>query len=166
MRLAIPLILCLHACGAMAQDGEAESESESSAREAAVDDDSSPERCIRTRSIRRTRIVDDQTIIFYMRNRDVYVNSLPRTCPQLASAGRFAYQTRAGALCDSDVITVLMQFAGRFEPGFTCRLGQFVPSDPETVEIMIEAAESGGAAPPVRGEAVELPPEEAEEAED
>lgn len=161
MRLAIPVILGLLSSGAAAQDGADDAVDATET----IEVDTDPERCVRVRSIRRTRVIDEQTIAFFMRNGDVYINSLPRRCPQLDREQRFAYEARGGQLCNTDVITVLMQFAGRLDPGFTCRLSEFVPSNEETVALMIEAAESEGAAPPVTAEPVELPPEEGESGE-
>ncbi|HMB73022.1 MAG TPA: hypothetical protein VKQ06_05585 [Gammaproteobacteria bacterium] len=159
MRLVIPLILSLFGLTAAAQDG-AQDGAQDATEQAEVD--SEPERCVRTRSIRRTKVIDDQTIAFFMRNGDVLINSLPNRCPQLAREDRFAYTARAGQLCNTDVITVLLQFAGRLENGFTCRLSDFVPANEETVEIMITAAEDRGAASPVSAEPVDLPPDESE----
>jgi hypothetical protein len=159
MRLAMTLILSFFACAGAAQDGDDESAG------AVAENSRDPDRCVRTRSIRRTQVIDDQTIVFFMRNRDIYVNTLQRQCPQLAHEARFAYEARGGNLCDTDLITVMLQFAGRFEPGFTCRLGQFVPADQETVDLIIAAAKDGGAAPPVSAEPVELPVEDEAEAE-
>ncbi len=90
--------------------------------------DRTPEDCISVSRIRSTSVIDDQTIIFYMRNRDqVYRNDLPRQCSRLASEDRFSYEARSGRLCEIDTITVLESFGGRFSRGVTCRLGEFVP---------------------------------------
>ncbi|MGD2166734.1 MAG: DUF6491 family protein [Gammaproteobacteria bacterium] len=156
MRVTLALVLALSAVSIAAQD-DTEAPTE---RAIALDLDSEAENCIRTSSIRRTRVIDDSTIAFYMRNREVYVNLLPSRCPQLARNNRFAYETRGGRLCSTDTITVLVQFAGRLEPGFTCRLGAYHPSDAESVEIMLEAVEQGGRASSVTAESVELPAEE------
>lgn len=156
MRLAIVFMLALSATSLVAQD-DADGQG---ARTEALDLDTEAESCIRTRSIRRTRVIDDSTIAFYMRNREVYLNLLPSRCPQLARNDRFAYESRGGRLCSIDTITVLIQFAGRLESGFTCRLGEFHPADAESVEIMIETVEQGGRASSVTTQSVELPPEE------
>lgn len=161
MRQLLMLITAFAALGAAAQDGESD---ENTRRTVDIDAaDREPQRCIRTNRIRRTKVIDDRTIAFYMRNREVFLNTLESRCPRLDTEERFAYSSRAGQLCDTDVITVLVQFAGRLESGFTCRLGQYVPTNADTIELMIEAVESGGATPPYSGEAVELPPEYAEE---
>lgn len=165
MRTLLFVLLALAVSHAAAQDDEDQADERLQSA-----DFFETENCIRTRSIRRTKVIDDSTIAFYMRNRDlVYINSLPNRCPQLASNDRFSYESRGGRLCRSDRITVLLQFAGRLESGFSCRLGDFQRSDRESVDIMIDAIEQGGPAP-VQGESVELPPEdetdEADAAED
>jgi hypothetical protein len=124
------------------------------------------ESCLRTRSVRRTKVIDDSTIAFFMRNGDVYVNMMPRTCPQLASAGRFAYEARGGRLCNIDQISVLLRFGGRLEQGFSCRLGDYHLSDEETVALMMETIEQGGRNSAVTAESVELPEEDAEAGDD
>jgi hypothetical protein len=84
-----------------------------------------PESCIQLRDIRETRVRDDQTIDFYMRNRQVYRNTLPYQCPQLGFEERFSYTTPTGQLCSTDTITVLQSPAPI--RGATCGLGQFQP---------------------------------------
>jgi hypothetical protein len=156
MRLTIFVLLAAMAFGAAAQDGN----EEPSERAEFLDRYSETENCIRTQSIRRTQVIDDSTIAFFMRSRGLaYVNVLPRRCPQLARNDRFAYEARGSRLCSTDSITVLVQFAGRLEPGFTCRLGSFHVTDPESVEIMIDAIEQGARPGGVTAEPVELPPE-------
>jgi hypothetical protein len=96
--------------------------------------DRTPADCLPVSSIRRTEVVDNQTILFYMRNRKVYRNYLAHECPGLERENRFSYKVYNARLCSIDTITVLQQFAGRIEPGFTCRLGEFHPLSPEEVE--------------------------------
>lgn len=156
MRSALVSILAIVAFTAAAQD-DADDPAE---RAAELDLDGETQNCLNTRSVRRTQVIDDSTIAFFMRNRDVYVNLLPRRCPQLARNDRFAYEARGGRLCKVDTITVLTQFAGRLEGGFTCPLGEFHVTDAESVELMIEAVEQRGRTSPVTAEPVELPPED------
>src|SRR5512138_2689542 len=67
-----------------------------------------PKDCVITQSIARTDILDDQTIIFYMRGKNVaYRNYLPKKCPGLKRWDRFSYTVTAGRLCSIDMITVL-----------------------------------------------------------
>ena len=118
--------------------------------------DRTPRDCVQTQSIRRTEIVDDQTIIFFMRGKNsAYRNYLPKKCPGLKRWDRFGYQVTAGRLCSIDLITVLERSGasafgrsslGGFEPGFTCRLGPFLPMSPEDIESH-NAEKAGGAGP-------------------
>jgi hypothetical protein len=111
-----------------------------------------------------TRVLDDQTILFYLRDDRVYRNYLPRKCPGLSQQNRFSYESHTGQLCNVDAVTVLEQWAGRLEPGFTCRLGAFHPISPEEIEDL-EALHSGAKTrETIDVQPVELPDAEAEPA--
>lgn len=133
--------------------------------------DRTPENCVQTSRIRRTRIIDDETIVFFMRGRETYQNILPLQCAGLKRADRFAYEAQGGRLCSSDTIQVLEDFGpGRLIPTFVCRLGEYYPiSDLEAQELIAISNQR----PPSRRErrrqaeqaqleveAVELPPEQ------
>jgi hypothetical protein len=103
--------------------------------------DRTPEDCILSSSIDKTEAIDDQNILFYMRGRSVYRNTLPRKCPGLERENRISYELRSTRrLCSTDLVTVLEQTGfgggglGGFRDGFTCRLGEFVPLSPEEIE--------------------------------
>jgi hypothetical protein len=104
--------------------------------------DRTPRDCILATSIDETDAIDDQNILFYMRDRGVYRNHLPRKCPGLERENRMSYKLHGTRrLCSSDTITVLEESGfgvggglGAFRDGFTCRLGEFVPLSPEEVE--------------------------------
>jgi len=81
--------------------------------------------CVNLQDIRDTQVRSDQVIDFTMRNKKVYRNTLPGTCPQLGFEERFAYSTSLSKLCSTDTITVL-QTPG-ISRGATCGLGQFQP---------------------------------------
>lgn len=95
-----------------------------------------PVRCIQTTRIDRTEVIDDQTVVFYMRGRRIYVNHLDRACPGLDSGRPFSYRTTNSRLCSVDTITVLEQSAFGLIPGFTCGLGQFEPADEEVIALL------------------------------
>ncbi len=80
--------------------------------------------CISTGAIGNTRVQDNRTIDFVMRDGTVYRNTLPVQCSPLGFEKRFAYRTNTARLCSSDTITVL-QSGGVGAP--TCSLGKFVP---------------------------------------
>ena len=160
------ILLALCVGSAFAQDDDAR---ESQAAAALEDDDfidRSPKDCLRLNRIRRTRVIDNQTIAFYGRGGEVYVNNLPRNCPGLSTEDRFSYEVRSNQLCEIDFITVLQRFGTQFVDGFTCRLGQFYPTNEDAIEMMIAAAENTTVTSPVIAEPVELPDEfeDAEEA--
>jgi len=96
--------------------------------------DRTPQKCIITSRITQTDAIDDQNIIFRMRGNRVYRNTLPRTCPNLQRENRIAWETSTSQLCNIDTITVLEPYGLGFRPGFTCRLGEFVPLSPAEVE--------------------------------
>lgn len=83
-----------------------------------------PVNCVSTGSIDTTRVHDDRTIDFVMRDGTVYRNTLPASCGPLGFEKRFAYRTTTARLCSTDTITVL-QSGGVNGP--TCGLGEFVP---------------------------------------
>lgn len=104
------------------------------------------ENCVSLPRIDRTRIVDDNTIIFYMKGGDIYVNHLPRRCPGLRVADSYLYKTSLAELCNVDTITVLQRFGGPgFTPGPMCGLGYFEPVTPEQAKALL--AEPGKAEP-------------------
>jgi len=129
-RLAAALVPLLAAGAVRGQDDEAF--------------DRTPRDCLITQSIDQTDAIDDQNIIFYMRGSKVYRNHLPRKCPGLERENRIGYQTHSSRLCSIDQITVLEDLGGTFRPGFTCRLGEFVPMSAAEVEEL-ELREDGEA---------------------
>lgn len=131
-------------------------------KEEGVEDESfdrTPVDCVLTNRIRRTKVLDDQTVLFEL-NGGVYLsNMLDGACPGLAREGRFLHETQ-GRLCDIDTITVLEQWGSSLRAGFTCRLGLFHPiTELEAEELLAGPAEAAVRSPEV--EEVEVPPDEA-----
>jgi hypothetical protein len=87
------------------------------------------ERCITINAIRQTKVVDDQTIIFYTTNNRNYKNRLPHRCGGLAIADSFSYSTSQSQLCSVDIITVLNRMGSNLTPGPSCGLGMFEAID-------------------------------------
>jgi hypothetical protein len=124
--------------------------------------DRAPQECISTGRINYTRVIDDDTILFYMISQAIYRNTLPQACTGLGLRQRFAYSTANGKLCDVDYITV--PDSGRVVP---CTLGVFqritreearmLQRDPEALDAIDRS---------IKIEPVELPPVEAEDAEE
>lgn len=84
-----------------------------------------PLKCLSMASVRSTKIIDDNTVLFFHGRGRVYMNRLERACVGLARNGKFTFQVQTGArharLCATDSITVLER-TGR---GFNCGLGMF-----------------------------------------
>ena len=74
-----------------------------------------------------TNVLNDSTILFRMRNGELYVNQLSKACPQLAQYNSFTYEAHGVArLCINDSITVF--YSGRpmeFSQGPTCNINGF-----------------------------------------
>lgn len=85
--------------------------------------------CLPLYMIDQTRVLDDKTILFEMKNGAVWRNELPSACPGLKREDRFSYKTSIGQLCNLDLITVLPAMG---IPGPSCGLGMFVRVPPET----------------------------------
>ena len=77
--------------------------------------------CLNLSSVRSTRVVDDQTVLFYLKGKRIYRNRLDGGCPSLATTGSFTYRPTANRLCHTDTITVL----DRNVHGATCSLSIF-----------------------------------------
>jgi hypothetical protein len=154
LRLAAGAPVLLAAVGALGQDDEAAF-------------DRTPVDCIIVSNIDQTEAIDDHTIIFEMRGRRVYRNTLPRECPGLERENRIGFETRTSRLCSTDTITVLEDFGfgggvGGLRRGFTCRLGEFVPMSPADLEEL-EALEEGATEQrAVETTSIELPDEPAD----
>lgn len=97
--------------------------------------------CVSLVRIDRTRIVNDQTILFYMLGPDVYVNYLPRRCNGLKRTDAFSYATSLSQLCHLDVIRGLRNFGGQLSPTVACGLGKFVPINEEQIELLLAEPE-------------------------
>lgn len=112
--------------------------------------DQPPERCLLSNRISGTAVVDDRTVLFYMRTGEVYRNTLPRDCLRLKRNDRFTYETFSNQLCSKDTITVLERSGANYTRGATCRLGEYFPiSEPAAEELLRdgdEAAQGGDSA--------------------
>ncbi len=107
--------------------GSAASESAAASPPAAAD---APARtCVLLQNIRETRVINDQTIDFYLRDGKVLRNTLPNRCPNLGVERAFTYATSITQLCNVDIITVINQGGGNML-GARCGLGKFTPYDP------------------------------------
>lgn len=79
------------------------------------------ENCIRPSSIKRTVVLDDKHIIFEMRGKKAFLNTLPYDCKPLGFTRQFGYQIRGSRLCGLDIISVFDSSG----PRGSCGLGKF-----------------------------------------
>ena len=130
----------------------------STADEEPVDEvkDENLRRCVNTRTIRSTEIMDDLNILFYTRGKTIYHNRLPRQCHGLSREQRFSYRTTNGNLCNLDMIRILYRGGTGLQEGNACSLGYFREVTEEDVEAMLERMHEPPKAKP-------LPPAEPEE---
>jgi len=92
------------------------------------------QRCLSSRPIRKTEVLDDQNILFYIRGAAIYLNHLPKPCKNLAREGRFLYRTTVARICRSDIINILTDSGGGLGLGRACKLGTFYAITREDVE--------------------------------
>ncbi len=103
---------------------------------AAAADDETAEDCVQLNWIQRTEVVSDYSIVFYMRDGRIFLNSMPRRCPQLGHEKRFMYSVPQNRLCRSDTITVLSNFGFGLEPAASCVLSAFTPISKAAAEAL------------------------------
>lgn len=124
-------------------------------------------RCIYVHRIDQTRIVDDRSILFFMRDRTVLQNMLPNSCGGLRTTDRIKYDVVLGQLCANEMITQLVDVGG-YAPGTLCKIGMFVPIDAEEARRLLPSKKGKGDPPSSRraieSKPVELPPAAAEPA--
>ena len=96
--------------------------------------DREPTNCVTVNRIRRTDIINDNNILFYMNGGKIYRNYLPRKCPRLEREDAFTYDVRTNSLCNVDVIYVLERFGGSLRRGPGCGLGMFYEISEEEAE--------------------------------
>lgn len=77
--------------------------------------------CLSTTQLKNTTVLDDKTILFELRDRSVWKNTLDYGCPSLNFYQAFSYETFGARLCDMDYIKVFEN--GR--TGASCGLGKF-----------------------------------------
>ena len=89
------------------------------------------EDCLYLPAVDRIEILDEQHVLFFMRDRKIYNNHLSRKCPGLRRNDTIMYRTVLNQLCNIDMFTVLENFGGGFMPGASCTFGKFYPVSQE-----------------------------------
>lgn len=101
-----------------------------------ADEQAGPERCISLTRLESTSVIDDENILFRMRDGTIYRNELLHKCPGLRFEETFLYRTYVGQLCNLDLITVLNDAGFGFTHGPSCGLGQFYPISEDEAKML------------------------------
>jgi hypothetical protein len=127
--------------------------------------------CLNHPSIRRTKVLDSQNILFVTRDDQTYHNQLPRECPTMRRNALLNYNIVNKELCAGNRFAVLWQVGTSWIPGFVCELGMFRPVSEDEVKDLMALTENeprkrrsgraGSVPAPIETEVVELPQEEA-----
>jgi len=102
----------------------------------ADDIDRDGRQCISVSRLKDTYVVDDNTVLFFMRGGDIYRNILSYECHGLKRENRFSYSVKFNRLCDTDWISVLQYFGRDLSEGISCGLGQFFAISEEEAEFL------------------------------
>lgn len=129
MRHAVPAIALLSVLAACSSNTPRTAEAPPPPPRGTQASAGSPEDCVSLARIRESRVVDDRTIDFVMRDGKVLRNTLPNSCPQLGFEKAFTYSTSLSRICSVDIIKVIVQGGGP-RIGAACGLGKFVPYTP------------------------------------
>ena len=78
--------------------------------------------CLNIRDVQRTETPDDRTILFHMRNGQVWRNTLKQVCPMLRTS------PYSQVLRNGDLVCSNQQFIEVLQTGNTCILGDFTPA--------------------------------------
>ena len=81
--------------------------------------------CISLNRLDDTEVIDDRTILFFLKNDEIYVNRLRNRCHGLGFEESFMYETSTAQLCNLDLITVLRDMGFGFSRGASCGLTTF-----------------------------------------
>jgi len=95
--------------------------------------------CVELFRLDHTKVVDDETILFYLHGGDIYLNRLSHPAAGLRPNKPFMYKTSIGRLCNHDIITVLELWDFGYTEGGSSALGKFLPID----EVQANAVISG-----------------------
>lgn len=99
------------------------------------------ENCLPVNRIRHTKVVDDQTVLFYMPQNQIYKNVLPNKCNLLGSYKAIYYKPTGNQLCSVDAIGPLITDQPSMSRA-TCGLGTFELIDKATAEKLLSDAKA------------------------
>lgn len=137
---------------ALAGETEAPAEGETDATdavfspevEALLRDTSDPEaytemeRCIQTRSIRDTQILDERHVVFEMPSKKFYLVQFKHRCHRLRPNSTLVYETRHSQLCRLDQVRAANSLS-MGDVGPPCSIPGFIPVQPEQIALLKES---------------------------
>ncbi len=125
----------------------------------AADESSVGQSCIHHPSIKRSRVLNGQNILFVMDDKTMFNNVLPKQCPGMSPSTPLSYTySNNSALCNGSTVTVLQRVgassmstpitlpgsnqhisvpAPAFVPTFVCPLGYFIPVTQDEVDLIV-----------------------------
>ena len=103
-----------------------------------AEEDDGSRRCINTRTLRTTDVLDDTHIVFRMVGSKIYLNTLKTNCRGLSRERRFSYTSYSNSLCESDGIRILRDSGIGVHEGRRCRLGRFRLTTEEDIAYMFD----------------------------
>ena len=119
------------------------------------------QRCIYVNRIDQTRIVDERSILFFMRDRTVLQNVLRKSCAGLRKSDRIEYDVVHGKLCADELVRQLIEVGG-YTPGGLCKIGMFVPISKDEAQALLPSKKSkrdrATGRHAIESKPVELPP--------
>ena len=81
--------------------------------------------CVQVAQIRSTEVLNDGVVLFELKDRTVWRNTLKYSCPTLARENRFSYKISGTSLCRMDTIRVLRVGGFGLDEGPSCGLSHF-----------------------------------------
>lgn len=100
------------------------------------------ENCLMLSRIRKTQVVDQNTVLFYFSQNEIYKNTLPHTCNSLRSDTAVEYRSSINELCSTDIITPLVSTGGGYMHAGSCGLGRFERIDKAGAQKLLDAAKA------------------------
>jgi hypothetical protein len=86
--------------------------------------------CLDAGHVDHTAVVDDQTILFYMRGGKIWKNTLRQKCPSLKFEQGFSEDILSDEICSNRQMIRVLQ------TGASCSLGAFTPYTPPPKSAM------------------------------
>lgn len=111
------------------------SASDNADTDAKVTEIGEPERCINSGRLARTKVINDKTVDFTLRNGKVYRNTLLTNCAIIRNNDRFTFRRDLSSqLCKGDQISSLETISDRLQSFGLCGLGTFQQIEVEESE--------------------------------